>query len=132
MSDASSNDTRLRPHPEERFAAQQIEIDLNATAAHLRAEPQSGERGHRQQTLYRHGGLTVALFLFQRFTHLPPHRASGVVNMHVLRGLLKITADKQVHELRGGQMLVLAPGIEHAVAAEEESEMLLTVRLTGD
>jgi quercetin dioxygenase-like cupin family protein len=52
--------------------------------------------------------------------------------MHVLRGRLKITVEEQVHELQGGQMLVLAPGMEHSVAAEEESEMLLTVRLTGN
>jgi quercetin dioxygenase-like cupin family protein len=131
MSDPTSNHARLRPHPEDRFAAQQIEIDLNAMAARLRAEPHSGERGHRQETLYHHGGLTIALFLFERFTDLPPHRAAGVVNMHVLRGRLKITVEKQVHELGSGQMLVLASGVEHAVAAEEESEMLLTVRLTG-
>jgi quercetin dioxygenase-like cupin family protein len=131
MSDATSNDQRLRPHPEDRFAPQQIQIDLNATVARLRAEPQSGERGHRQETLYRQDGLTIALFLFERFTHLPPHRATGVVNMHILRGRLKITVEKQVHELGSGQMLVLACGVEHAVAAEEESEMLLTVRPTG-
>jgi quercetin dioxygenase-like cupin family protein len=32
--------------------------------------------------------------------------------------------------LRGGQMLILAPGTEHAVAAEEEGEILVTVHLT--
>jgi quercetin dioxygenase-like cupin family protein len=126
-----ATDARLRPHPDDRFAPQQIEIDLNATAARVRSEPRSGERGHRQETLYRQGGLTIALFLFERFTHLPPHRAAGVVNMHVLRGRLKITVEKQVHELGSGQMLVLTPGMEHSVAAEEESEMLLTVRLTA-
>jgi quercetin dioxygenase-like cupin family protein len=131
MPDGNSNDARLRPHPDDRFAPQQIEVDLNATAARLRSEPRSGERGHRQETLYRQGGLTIALFLFERFTHLPPHRAAGVVNMHVLRGRLKITAETQVHELGSGQMLLLTPGMEHSVAAEEESEMLLTVRLTG-
>jgi quercetin dioxygenase-like cupin family protein len=131
MSDATPNEPRLRPHPDERFAPQQIEIDLNGTAARLRAEPRTGERGHRQETLYHEGGLTIALFLFERFTHFPPHRAKGVINMHVLRGRLKITAEEQVHELHSGQMLVLAPGTEHAIAAEEESEMLLTVRLTG-
>jgi quercetin dioxygenase-like cupin family protein len=129
MSEALPNDARLRPHPEKRFEPKQIEIDLGAVAARLRAEPQTGERGHRQQTLYREVGLTIALFAFERFTNLPPHRAAGVVNIHVLRGRLKITAEGQVHELRSGQMLVLAAGIEHAVAAEEESDMLLTVRL---
>lgn len=129
MFDAHSNDARLRPHPEQRFANNQLVVDLNATAARLRAEPQAGERGHRQETLYRQDGLTIALFLFERFTNLPPHRAAGIVNIHVLRGRLKITAEAQVHDLRDGQMLVLAAGVEHAVAAEEESEMLLTVRL---
>jgi quercetin dioxygenase-like cupin family protein len=129
MSDPTNSDERLRPHPEARFAPEQIEIDLNAIAARLRGESHTGERGHRQETLFHHDGLTIALFLFERFTHLAAHRARGVVNIHVLRGRLKITLDKQVHELVGGQMLLLAAGVEHAVAAEEESEMLLTVQL---
>ncbi len=123
------NDTRLRPHPESRFAPPQLEIDLNATAARLRSEAPAGEAGHRQETLYKDGGLTIALFAFERFTGLPEHRAAGTVNMHVLRGLLKVTAEDQVHELRAGQVLILAPGLKHAVAAEEDSEMLVTVRL---
>ena len=125
----TQNDARLRPHPEARFAPPQVEIDLNAIVARLRSESQTGEAGHRQETLYEDGGLTIALFLFERFTGLPEHRAAGTVNMHVLRGQLKITAEDQVHELRAGQMLMLAPGLRHAVAAEEESEMLVTVRL---
>lgn len=122
-------DGRLRPHPETRFSPPHIEIDVNAIVKRLRSEPQTGEAGHRQETLYKSYGLTIALFLFERFTGLPEHRAAGVVNMHVLRGQLKITVEDQAHELRSGQMLVLAPGLKHAVAAEEESEMLVTVCL---
>lgn len=107
MSQPSNDARRLRPHPEDRFAPGQHQIDLNAVAARLRNEPHAGERGHRQETLYRQGGVTIALFILERFTQLPPHRASGVVNMHVLRGRLKITADEQAHELSAGQMLVL-------------------------
>lgn len=120
---------RLRPHPEERFAAAQIDIDLPSVVAKLRSEPRAGERGHRQETLYRGDGLTIALFVFERFTHLPEHKANGIVNIHVLRGRLKITAADQVHELRDGQMLILAAGLPHAVAAEDESEMLVTIHL---
>lgn len=123
-------DTRLRPHPDTRFAAEKIEVDLPTTVARLRSEPQAGERGHRQETLYHHGGLTIALFLFDRFTHLADHQANGIVSMHVLRGRLKITAAEEVHELQAGQVLVIAPRVRHAVSAEEESEMLVTVHLT--
>jgi quercetin dioxygenase-like cupin family protein len=126
-----SRQERLRPHPEDRFAAAQIAVDLQTVIARLRSEPQAGERGHRQETLYRHGGYTIALFAFDRFTGLSEHKANGIVNMHVLRGCMKITAAGQVHELRAGQMLILEPRMEHAVAAEEEGEMLVTVHLVA-
>ena len=122
---------RLRQHPEARFAPPRVQIDLNAAVARLRSEPRAGEGGHRQETLYNAGGLTIALFVFQRFTGLPEHRAAGTVNMHVLRGRVKITAEGEVHELGSGQMLIVAPGLKHSVAAQEESEMLVTVRLTN-
>ena len=128
--DPPSNE-RLRVNPAARFAPPQVKIDLEASVTALSAERHAGEAGHRQETLYKDGGLTIALFLFERFSGLSEHRAAGSVNIHALRGHLKITAEDQVHELRAGQMLLLAPGIKHAVAAEEESVMLLTVRLTG-
>jgi quercetin dioxygenase-like cupin family protein len=55
----------------------------------------------------------------------------GAVNIHVLRGCMKISAAEQVHELRAGQMLILAPGVEHSVAAEEEGEISVSVHLTA-
>lgn len=132
MEKQTQDDARLRQHPENRFAPLQIAIDLKAVVNRLRSEPDTGEAGRRQKTLYKSGDLTIALFLFERFAGLSEHRAAGVVNMHVLRGKLKITAEDQVHELQSGQMLVLAPGLKHAVAAEEESEMLVTVRLVDE
>lgn len=129
MQSDSSKDTRLRQHPDERFASGQMEIDLAAATTKLRSEPNAGEGGHRQETLYHHGGATIALFAFDRFTHLAEHKVAGVVGMQVLRGRLKITVDGKVHDLKAGYMLVLAPGVKHAIAAEEESEMLLTVHL---
>jgi quercetin dioxygenase-like cupin family protein len=122
---------RLRRHPEARFAPPRVQIDLNAAVARLRSEPRAGEGGHRQETLYKDGGLTIALFVFQRFTGLSEHSAAGTVNMHVLRGRVKITAEGEVHEIGAGEMLIVAPGLKHAVAAQEESEMLVTVRLTN-
>jgi quercetin dioxygenase-like cupin family protein len=129
MSDTEPQQARLRQHPHERFAGLQLEVDLGTVTRKLRSEPHAGERGHRQETLYRRGGYTIALFAFDRFTGLPEHKAKGVVNMHVLRGCMKITADDEVHELRAGQMLILTPGMAHTVAAEEEGEMLVTVHL---
>lgn len=120
---------RLREHPEPRFAGDQHVLDLPAEIARLRQESPAGEEGHRQKTLYKHAGTTLALFLFERLTHLPPHRTNGIVVVQVLHGSLQLTAGDQVHTLRAGGMLVLAPQIEHQLVAYEESGMLLTVVL---
>lgn len=120
---------RLRQHPRDRFVAPQHPYDLDEVATKLRQEFEAGQSGHRQETLYKRGPTTVALFLFGHLTRLPPHRTQGVVVIQVLDGHLQVTAEGQVHDLHAGHLLVLAPGVEHDVVAREESRMLLTVHL---
>jgi quercetin dioxygenase-like cupin family protein len=120
---------RLRPHPEPRFAAPQHSFNLGEVASRLSRELQAGEAGHRQETLYKRGPMSVSLFLFGHLTRLAPHRAKGVVTIQVLKGHLQVTAEGQAHDLHAGHLLVLAPSIEHDVVAREESQMLLTVCL---
>ncbi len=127
MSNEDSN--RLRTHPDERFAAPQHQFDLDAIAAKLTQEAQSGEAGHRQQTLYKHGSTSVSLFLFGHLTRLPEHHTKGVVTIQVLKGHLQVNAEGQVHDLRPNHLLTLAPGVQHDVVALEESAMLLTVNI---
>src|SRR5690625_1626924 len=123
MSNTKEDSTgRLRQPPKDRFAHEAINIDLQEAAKKLRQEPGTGEKGHRQQTLYSRNGYTVALFAFDRFTRLQEHKAKGVVNIQVLRGLLKITAAGKTHQLGTGQVLMLAPKVMHDVVAEQESE----------
>jgi quercetin dioxygenase-like cupin family protein len=120
---------RLRQHPTPRFAPPQHRYDLDEATATLRRELDSGQAGHRQQTLYKQGATTVALFLFAAGSGLRAHRAKGIVMIHLLEGHVQITAEDQVHDLRAGHLLVLASGVEHDVAAQAVSRMLLTVHL---
>lgn len=120
---------RLRQHPEPRFAAPQHPFNLDEVASRLNQELQTGEAGHRQQTLYKRGPTSVSLFLFGHLTRLAPHRAKGVVTIHVLKGHIQVTAEGDAHDLHARHLLVLAPGVEHDVVAREESQMLLTVHL---
>jgi quercetin dioxygenase-like cupin family protein len=125
----SEQPERMRQHPTERFEPEQHPIDLGEVAAQLRAEPRSGDRTQRQKTLYRKGPVTIALFLFDRGAGLPQHVAEGVVTIHVLDGRLKMSAEGQSHDMTAGQILVLAPGVEHDIFAQEPTRMLLTVCL---
>ena len=120
---------RLRQHPDPRFAAPVHQFGLAAVAAKLKQEFNAGEAGRRQETLYKHGTTTVSLFVFGRLTRLPPHRAGGVVTIQVLDGHLQVTAEGKAHDLHAGNLLILAPGIEHDVVALHETRMLLTVNL---
>lgn len=120
---------RLREDPASRFKSPQHVFDLEAVAGVLANEVEAGQAGRRQATLYKHGLTTIALFLFGRLTHMPAHRTKGTVVIHVLKGRLHVTAEEQEHDLGVGQVLVLASGVEHNVAAVEESAMLLTVHL---
>src|SRR6185437_8183083 len=96
-----SEDKRLRVHPEQRFDHPELQFDLNDVAAKLQAEP-LGNRRHRQETIYRHGPLTVALFLFEAGASLTEHEAKGTITVQVLKGRLKMSADGQVHDLPAG------------------------------
>lgn len=120
---------RLRQHPEPRFAPAQHEFDLEEVASRLKREAEAGEGKHRQETLYKRGTMSVSLFVFGRLSRMAAHRANGVVVVQVLKGRLEVTAEGQVHDLPAGRVLVLAPGVEHDVAAREESHMLLTVNM---
>jgi quercetin dioxygenase-like cupin family protein len=125
---------RKREHPDVRFAAAQHSFDLHAVVRELLAEPATSVRGHRQKTLYRHGRLTVALFAFDGGGSLPPHTAAGAVTINVLQGRLRVRTPDEEHDLPAGNLLVLAPGVQHDVAAPgpaagEPSVMLLQVHL---
>jgi quercetin dioxygenase-like cupin family protein len=127
----SEQNERIRQHPDERFHPPQLQIDLEKVAAALLSEPLPENRNHRQETLYRHGLVTVALFLFDRGATLPQHAAGGVVTVQVLQGRLKMIAEGKTHDLPAGSLLALAPGVQHDVLATEPTRMLLTVCLEG-
>ena len=120
---------RLRQHPDQRFESAVHQLDLSTSAGALLAEPLPPNRKHRQETLYRRGPVTVALFIFERGASLPQHLAEGVVTVQVLSGRIKMNTEERTHELSAGQMLVMAPGVKHDVQAEETTRMLLTVCL---
>jgi len=120
---------RLREHPQRRFAAPEQFFDLQAAVEHLAAEPGMMAEGHRQIALYRHGPMTVGLFIFERGGRLPDHSAEGVVILHGLSGRFEVRTAQGSHALRPGQILILAPNVKHDIAALESSRMLLTVCL---
>ncbi|HEX7009514.1 MAG TPA: AraC family ligand binding domain-containing protein [Phycisphaeraceae bacterium] len=128
MSGSSSH--RVRTPPRVRFAPSEDRFNLKTAAETLAREP-SGQRGHKQMALFRHGPATLALYLFETGASLPDHVVDGPVIIHVLQGRLKVATDQTEHDLPAGTLLRLAPNVRHDVSALERSQMLLTICVEG-
>lgn len=120
-------DSRLREHPRKRFAPAERMLDLDDAFDELLEEAHEPVDGHRQITVAHRKGLTIVLFHFEKGGHIPDHQVDAEVTMHVLDGELQISTDENRHRVGAGQMLILAPGVEHDVEAREETQMLLTI-----
>jgi quercetin dioxygenase-like cupin family protein len=126
-----SDTTRLRPHPQERFAPVSKVFDLSEAVALLRAEPHEAVEGHRQYALYRHGPVTLLLFIFQPGASLA-YETPGLVTIQVLKGALEVAVGDDTHPLATGQLLTIDPGIPHTLRAAGTAEVLLSVHKLAD
>jgi quercetin dioxygenase-like cupin family protein len=128
----TDKDDRLREPPAERLATPFALFALRAAAEELWQEQGVSGHGHRQKVLARHGGATVALFVFERGASLAPHAANGTVVIQCIDGELEVSTDGHPQHLAPGSVLVMAPRVRHAVRAVERAVMLLTVALHSE
>lgn len=123
------DDERLRTRPSQRFLGSEHLFDLDAEAEKLLREPGGERNGHRQITLFRRGGMSLVLFVFEADGYLVDHQADGFVTVEVLSGEIRMMTADGEHAMPQGALLVLEPGVRHDVRAVSPSRMLLTVRL---
>lgn len=123
------SDDRPRAAPAERFAAEHLAFDLHAEAAALEAEQTPKPHGHRQKTLFKNSGRTVALFVLDAGASLAEHATSGIVTVQAIEGELEVTAGGTGYHLQPGRLLVMAPGVRHDVRAASRAVFLLQVSL---
>ena len=121
---------RQRVAPIERFAGNEHVYDLAGTVDQLRNQAGEATRGHRQVTLFKHATATMSVFCFDAGGGLAEHQANGFVTIHVLRGQLAVKTASEDHQLSAGKILVMAPGVRHALKASEPTDMLLIVNMS--
>lgn len=125
----SDNDPhRFGERPSDRFEGAERQIDLNAVGRQIQAEHAS-VHGRRQATVFKHDAVTIAMFSFDADAGLPQHKAGGVAVIMCLSGIISVTTPSQTYKMSSNMMVVLDPGVPHAVLAHEPSQMLLTVSL---
>jgi quercetin dioxygenase-like cupin family protein len=120
---------RLREHPAQRFDAPSLNFDFHAEAQALRAEATTTKHGHRQKTLFKHAGRTIAIFVMDENATMRDHATDGTVTIQPVEGELVVTVDGEDKPLKTGHLLVIAPGIRHEVHAPKAAVFVLQISL---
>jgi quercetin dioxygenase-like cupin family protein len=83
--------------------------------------------GRSARTLVKEGPLRLTIVGIAPGGTLPAHSTCGPVTIHVLEGEMTVRAGDHEYLLAPGDLLVLAPGLEHSARSAAGGVFLLTV-----
>ena len=115
------------PRPDRPAAGPVFHARLGEQLERLRREPgwRAGDRN--AITLFKTPALSVVLLAVKAGARLHEHRADGTLTVQVVSGAVRVDAGGRRVDLAPGEVLVLEPGLEHALEAGPESAVLLTL-----
>lgn len=79
------------------------------------------------RTLAQNQFVSITLFAFSKGEEISTHQSEGDAMVTVLSGTGRLTVDGTEHIVKAGQTLVMPARKPHAVYAEDDFKMLLTV-----
>lgn len=112
-------------------------LDGDVLVHHLRANERMldpellARHGRTARTLVKDGPLRLTMMGIAPAGVLPLHRTEAPVTIHVLEGEVTFSALGREYPLASGDVLVLAPGVEHSARSELGGLFLLTVLYLG-
>ena len=83
--------------------------------------------GRTARTLVKNGVLRLTIIAIAAGGNMPAHRTGGPVSIHVLEGEIIFAALGREYALSTGDILVLAPDVEHSARSATGGQFLLTV-----
>ena len=91
------------------------------------------QSGLFSKLLVKADDLRVLLVAMDVGATMKAHHADGSITIHVLQGRLRLRVQEKSQDLQSGQILTLAPGIQHDIEARDDSAFLVTISWpTGD
>ena len=79
------------------------------------------------RTLVQNNSVGVTLFSFDKGEQISSHASTGDAMLTVLEGKARVTIGGKDHAVNAGETIVMPNNVPHAVFAEEQFKMLLTV-----
>lgn len=129
MKNEQNEATALRPEGGRLLNASLVEMDLNKFITQLKQETAWAESDRNSITVFKSENMSIVLIGMHANAELKTHVVKGHINVHVLEGEIKFTAQQQTVSLEKGQMICLQENIPHSVLAIKESFFLLTMMI---
>lgn len=85
------------------------------------------KHGRTARTLVKEGPLRLTVIAIAASGNMPAHTTTGPLTIHVLEGTVTFKAADRDYPLTAGDVLVLAPGVEHSATSADGGKFLLTV-----
>ncbi len=79
------------------------------------------------KTLVQNDHVSMTLFSFSKGEEISKHQSDGDAFVYVLDGVGKFTIGGKEHLVKEGECIVMPNHVDHALFAEENFKMLLTV-----
>ncbi|PKM71666.1 MAG: cupin domain-containing protein [Firmicutes bacterium HGW-Firmicutes-16] len=79
------------------------------------------------RTLVQNKAVGITLFSFDKGEQISSHASTGDAMLTVLTGTARISIADKEHLANAGETIVMPSNVPHAVYAEEQFKMLLTV-----
>ena len=79
------------------------------------------------RTLQQNKSVSITLFAFSKGEEISSHESSGDAMVTVLDGVGRFIVGDDTHIVSRGKTLIMPANIPHAVQAEENFKMILTV-----
>ncbi len=79
--------------------------------------------------LFKAAQLEVVRLVLPRGHTMREHRVQGEITLQCMEGALDLTVDGPTQRMQGGDLVYLAAGQPHALAAVQDTALLLTICL---
>lgn len=101
-------------------------FNLREVVSRFPPDPDSAAR-HRAEILVKSDTLRVVLVTAISGGALNDHHAPGPITIHVIDGSFVVTIDGERQTVSADEVMIMAPGVPHAVECVEDGAFLLTI-----
>ena len=127
LNERSNEATRNRPEGDRVIEAASMDLNLPAFVRQIKDEEAWRKNDRNSITVFKSAGMRMVLGGLHKDAEMLPHKAPGVMSIHLLEGALEVTTDQLDTTLYSGHVVVVHKGCNYRVVATEESIYLLTI-----